>query len=142
MAVAAHVICPMRVDHLIAMVPQLISMFLPFCLLANLLSIYAPIYITPGSLKATNPKLTTGLLQMAVIMFLFPLAEALTLFPLVAEVGLRVLGWDSTIPVFLLLGLVQCAIVVLIYHVAMRGLGYLLQSREQQILEVVTKRSV
>jgi ABC-2 type transport system permease protein len=141
MAVAAQVICPMRLDHFLAMIPQLISMFLPYCLLANLISIYAPIYIAPGSLKASNPKLTTALLQLAVIMVLFPLAEAITFFPLVAEIGLKALGWASNIPVFLLLGLVQCAIVVLIYHVTMTGLGRLLQSREQQILDVVTKRA-
>jgi ABC-2 type transport system permease protein len=142
MLVAAELISPMRLDHFIAMIPQLISMFLPFCLLANLLSIYAPVYIAPGSLKASNPKLITALLQMAVMLVLFPLAEAITLFPLVAEIGLRMAGWGSNIPVFLLLGLVQCAVVVLIYRATMSGLGNLLQSREQQILEVVTKRAV
>ncbi len=141
MVVAAQVVCPMRLDHFVAMAPQLVSMYLPFCILGNFLSVYAPVYIAPGSLKASNPKLTTVLVQLVAIMIFFPLFQALTLFPLVAEIGLGVLGWGSNLPIFLLLGLAQCAVVAVIYRFSVNGMGNLLQDREQTILEVVTRRS-
>ena len=56
--VAVQAVCPMRLDHFLAMFPQYLSMFLLFCLFTNLLSIFAPIYIAAGSLKPSNPKLT------------------------------------------------------------------------------------
>src|SRR5262249_59736893 len=62
---AVQAICPMRGDHLVSMLPLYVSMFLLFCVLANLMSIYAPVYLAAGSLKASNLKLTTGLLQFA-----------------------------------------------------------------------------
>ena len=71
-----QVVCPMRLDHFLAMIPQYVSMFLLFCIFTNLLSIYAPIHIAAGSLKPSNPKLTTVLLQLVMFMFLFPLTQA------------------------------------------------------------------
>ena len=37
-----EVVCPLRFEHLLSMVPQFVSMYLLFCLLTNLISIYAP----------------------------------------------------------------------------------------------------
>ncbi len=69
-------VCPMRLDHLLAMIPQYIAMFLLFCIMMNLLSIYTPVYVAPGSLKPSNPKLTTVLVQLAMVMFVLPLTIA------------------------------------------------------------------
>ena len=80
--VVVQVLCPMRLDHFLAMVPQYVSMFLLFCIFTNLLSIYAPIYIAAGSLKPSNPKTSTVLLQMVMFLFLLPLTQAPTLLPL------------------------------------------------------------
>ena len=71
-----QVVCPMRLDHFLAMLPQFVSMFLLFCICTNLLSIYAPLHIAAGSLKPSNPKLTTVLLQLVMFMLLFPLTQA------------------------------------------------------------------
>jgi hypothetical protein len=137
-----QVVCPMRADHFLAMLPQYVSMFLLFCILTNLLSIYAPVYVAPGSLKPSNPRLTAVLLQLLMIMILFPLTQAATLLPLGTEALLRLLGWTAGAPIYLLLSLVECAAIVVIYHFSLDWLGSLFQAREQRILECVTSRAL
>ncbi len=139
--VAVQVLCPMRLDHLVAMVPQYLSMFLLFCILANFSSIYAPFFIAAGTLKPSNPKMSTILLQMVMFLFLLPLTQGPTLLPLGAEALLRFAGWPEVLPIYLVLSLVECAVVVLIYWLILRWQGSLFQAREQQILESVTNRA-
>ena len=141
MLVALQVVAPMRWDHFLAMIPQYVSMFLLFCLLMNFLSIYAPVYVAAGSLKPSNPKLLTVLLHLVTFMILFPLTQAITLIPLGTEMVLRFLGYGSGLPICLLLALVECALVAVIYYFCSDGLGSLLQSREQKILETVTAKA-
>jgi hypothetical protein len=129
---------PMRVDHFLAMFPQYVSMFLVFCILANLLSIYAPVHVPAGSLRQANPSIKTVLLQLATAMVLFPLAEALTLLPLGTELLLGLLGWDARVPIGLTLTLAECALIIAIYRLSLSWQGGLLQRREQEILEKVT----
>jgi hypothetical protein len=131
----------MRLDHVLGMVPQYLSMYLLFCILTNFLSIYAPVHVAPGSLKPSNPKLTTFLLQMVAILFLFPLTQGPTLLPLGIEAALHFLGWGSLVPIYLLLSLVMCAVVAVIYWFSLAWQGSLLQAREQRILETVTARA-
>jgi hypothetical protein len=131
-------VVPLRWDHLLAMAPQFVSMYLLFCLMANLVSIYAPLRIAAGSMKPASVRLTPFLLQMLAFMFLFPLLEAPTFIPLAAEAVFEALGWQTRVPIDLLLVLVECAAVVILYHFALNWQGRLLQSREQQILESVT----
>jgi len=139
--VVVQVLCPMRVDHALSMAPQFVSMFLLFCCLANLFSIYAPLYIAAGTLKPANPKLSTILLQLAMFLVLFPLCQGATMLPLGAEALLNALGYQSPVPVCLLLALAECAAVVLFYRATLGWLGGQLQSRERTILETVTNRA-
>jgi len=134
-------LCPMRLDHVLAMLPQYLSMFLMFCILANMLSIYAPIYIAAGSLKPSNPKLSTVFLQLLMFLVLFPLTQGVTLLPLGTEALLGLAGWMASVPVYLVLSLIECAVVVVIYHFTLDWLGEQLQAREQVILETVTNRA-
>ncbi len=140
--IVAQVFCPMRLDHLLAMLPQFVSMYLLFCILTNLVSIYAPLHIAAGSLKPANPKIGKVLLQMAMFVFLFPLTQAPTLLPLGIEAGLEYKGWTKGIPICLLLSLAECAAVVFIYRFCLNWQGGLLQDREQKILESVTNRAL
>ncbi len=139
--VIVQALCPMRLDHVLSMIPLYLSMFLLYCLLMNLMSIYAPTYIAPGSLKPSNPKLVTVLLQLVMFTFIFPLTQGLTLLPLLIEVMLRQLGWAQHVPICLLLSLVECAAVVGIYWLLVEWQGSLLQDREQKILETVTNKA-
>jgi hypothetical protein len=138
--VLVQVLCPMRIDHFLAMFPQVVSMYLLFCGLMNLLSIYTPMPIAAGSLKPANPKLVPILIQMLVVMLVFPITQAPTLLPMGIEAGLASLGWGADLPVFLVLSVVECAAVAALYRLLLSWEGDLLARREQQILECVTNR--
>ena len=139
--VVIQVVHPMRLDHFLAMFPQYVSMYLVFCMLTNLLSIYAPVHVPAGSLRPSNPDIKTVLLQLATTMVLFPLAESLTLLPLGTELLMGLLGWDSGVPICLILTLLECGVIVGIYRLSLSWQGRLLQDREQEILEKVTRRA-
>jgi hypothetical protein len=134
-------VSPLRVDHLLATVPQYVSMFLLFCILANALSILAPLHIAAGSMKPANPNLKAVLLQFAMFAFAFPLTQALVLIPLGIEAILVLSGWPERAPVYLVLSMVECAAITVLYHFSLGWLGDLLQSREQRILDSVTSRA-
>jgi ABC-2 type transport system permease protein len=136
-----QVVRPMRWDHFLSMLPQSISMFLLFCILMNLISIYAPMHIAAGSLKPTTPKLVPMLLQMVMVICLFPLTEAPTLLPLAIEAVLEWQGLTARAPICLVLSLAQCAAVVFIYRRSLNWQGDLFQAREQRILDTVTNRA-
>ncbi len=138
--IVVQVVCPLRLDHFLAMFPQFVSMFLLFCMLTNVLSIYAPMHIAAGSMKPSNQKLVPVLLQMVMFTCLFPLTQAPTLLPLGIEAALAYGGWSAGAPICLVLTLVECAAVVVIYRICLRWQGNLFQAREQRILEVVTNR--
>ena len=142
LVLAIQAFCPMRLDHFLSMFPLMISMFLLFCLFANLVSIMTPVYMPPGSFKAVSPKTTTVLLQIAMFLVLFPLSQAPAFLPLGAEMLSKFLGWTENAPICLLLSLAECAVVVLIYRVVLVWEGEALQYREQRILETVTNRAI
>jgi hypothetical protein len=131
---------PMRIDHFLANLPVMVSMYLVYCLLANCLSILAPMPIAAGSLKPTNVKAVPILLQM-VFLFFFPLALSPMLFPLGLELALDALGWVKGVPIHLLLSLVVCVAVVFLYRFVLGWQGRWLLAREQAILDVVAGRA-
>jgi hypothetical protein len=132
---------PLRWDHLLAIAPQFVSMFLLFCIVVNLLSIYTPMHIAAGSLKPSQPRLVPVLLQLLMMFFLFPLLEAPTLLPLGIEALLEWQGWTAGIPIYLLLSSALCAAVIFLYRLALKWQGQVFQEREQKILEAVTNRA-
>jgi hypothetical protein len=134
-----QVLYPLRLDHLLAALPQLLSTYLLFCLLTNWLSILAPIHVASGSFRPTNVKMVPVLLQM-LFFFLFPLLLLPVLLPLGVEYALEELGWRGSLPIHLLLSLLVCTAVVGVYRLVLGWQGQLLQAREQKILEVVTTR--
>jgi ABC-2 type transport system permease protein len=131
---------PMRVDYFLAAIPQALTMYLLFCLLANCLSIYAPSLVRSGSFKPANPKGFALLLQFA-FLFLFPWTLLPALLPLGVEFGLNQLGWLQGWPICLTLSVLECAAVVLIYRLVLTWEGLALQAREQKILAVVTPKA-
>jgi hypothetical protein len=133
-------LCPMRFDYFLATLCWLISMYLVLCLLANFLSILAPMPIAAGSLKPTNVKLLPVILQV-VFVFILPMMLAPILLPLGIELLLEALGWVEGVPICLLLSVVECAIIVWLYCFVLRWQGGLLQARELKILETVTTKT-
>jgi ABC-2 type transport system permease protein len=141
MLIMLQFILPMRVSHFLAMLPQAGTMFLLFCLLMNMVSMYAPMAIASGSLKPTKPRIVPILLQVLVVFVFLPLSQLPTLLPLGVEVLLEYQGHTVHLPVFLLLSILQFGLIVLLYRLVLSWQGRLLEEREQQILETVTGRA-
>lgn len=138
--VVVQVVCPLRPDHALAMIPQFVSMYLLFCLFTNMLSIVTPAQMAPGTLKPSNMTAVGGFIQVGMFVVLFPLTQLPTLLPLGAEAGLSLLGRTAGLPVYLLLSLAECAAIVVVYRLLIAWQGDLLQQREQAILERVTNK--
>ncbi|WP_020471665.1 ABC transporter permease [Zavarzinella formosa] len=130
---------PMRVDHLLGCLPQVITVFLLMCLLANLLSIFAPLAIAAGSTKATNVRLLPVLIHMMAMMCL-PVLFLPAIIPFIIEITLSELGWLTGVPLALGLNVIVTLATVWGYRRLLTWQGDLLQSREQRILEVVTSK--
>lgn len=130
---------PLRIDHLAGTVPMLVSMFVLFCMLANWLSIFAPMPVAAGSFRRASPKMTVFLLHLA-FFFTFPIALTLVMLPLGAEVVLETLGLAEGMPVFLIGSVLVCAGTVALYWLMLGWQGTVLQRREQTILGVLTSR--
>ena len=138
-ALALQILRPMRADHYVAILLQMIPMYLIFCLVGNLLSMIAPMPMAMGSLKPAKPKAMVILIQLA-FMVVFPVTLAPTLIPLGIEF---LLSWTSTFawfPAYLLFTIVEVALMVWIYIAILEKQGRMLERREQKILEVVTAK--
>jgi ABC-2 type transport system permease protein len=139
-ALLFQVAYPMRVDHFLAVLAQMLPMYLVFCLIGNLLSIIAPMPTAAGSMKPVKPKAATILIHMAFV-FLFPLALTPTLIPLGIEFLLSWSGTMAWFPAYLILAIVECAAMLWLYPVLLGHQGQLLGRREQRILEIVTTKA-
>ncbi len=141
MTLLVEILYPMPWDYFLAALPQLLSMFLVFCMLANLLSIIGPLHVPAGSFRPSNFKATSFLSQIAFLM-LFPIAVLPMLLPWMIQEVLEAQGWAVGVPVGLILAVLECAAVVFLYRLVLTGEGALLQLREQSILDVVAGKAV
>jgi ABC-2 type transport system permease protein len=130
---------PMRVDHLIAAVLQIIPMYLVFCLISNFMSIFAPMPMSSGSLRPVRPKGVMTLIQIGYVIVL-PVVLGGTLVPLGLEVVFNWLGWLTWVPVYLISVVVESMVVLFLYKAILQWQGNVLQRREQRILEMVTAK--
>ena len=140
MALVLECIFPMRVEHLLAVIPQMISIVLLVCLLANFLSILAPMPIAAGSLRPSRPRLVPMVMQMGFVVLL-PVVLAPTVAPLWIQYAHERLLSIKGVPTCLLLSALECAAVVYLYRTVLNWQGSFLQSREQRILEIVTTKA-
>jgi hypothetical protein len=138
--VVLSVVYPMRWDHLVGIWPQLLSIYLLFCLMANCLSIIAPMPIAAGSLKPAQPKLIPILLQM-VFFSLMPLVAVPAMIVLGVEYLLQEFARWEGVPVWLVFSLLECVAVAFLYRWLLRLQGQWLHGREQKILEIVTTKA-
>jgi hypothetical protein len=131
---------PMRFDHLLALPAQIVSMILVYSVVANALSILAPVAIAAGSLKPASPK---GLVFLTHLLFLAvaPLSLAPTLLPLGIESALTALEWNAGLPICLLLTYAECVAISALYRLLIRWQGDWLVWRELKILETVTTKA-
>jgi ABC-2 type transport system permease protein len=109
------IVYPMRIDHYPAALAQLLSMFMLFCLMANTLSILAPIPMAAGSMQPAQVKMGPILAQLA-----FLIALPLVMMPVLLPIGIQVLVEETTdvrgLPISLVLSLGVLAIVTFLYR--------------------------
>jgi ABC-2 type transport system permease protein len=139
-AVFVQLLYPMRLDHFLALAPRFVTMYLLYCLVANILSILAPMRIASGSFQPAKPRGLVILLQL-IFMFLCPVILSLTLLPFLIELAAEAIGWRYGLPLDLLLSLLECVAIVYIYGLLLGLQGDWLQAREQRILQIVTTRA-
>jgi hypothetical protein len=133
----AGVAYPMRIDHYLAAAVQLVSAYCVFCLLANALSIIAPVPMAAGSMQPARIKLVPVLLQL-VFTAVLPIALLPVLLPIGVEILLAELADVRGVPVSLLLSLVVLAVTVFVYRIGLKWQGDWLAAQEQAVLETVT----
>jgi len=114
-------------------------MFFVFCLLTNWASIIAPMYIAAGSMRVARPKLVTFLVNLAML-FLVPLSLLPTMVPLGVATYVKWIGWKHDQLWCLGFALVECPLIIIIYRWILDLQGSFLQSRELEILNIVTTK--
>jgi hypothetical protein len=124
--------------YVLAATLQLLAAFLLLSIVGNLLSVLVPYRIAPGSLKPTKSSTKTNFL-IFVSRLLFP--TAMVPIFLVPALGLLLssLGWLKAAHTNFFLSAVLLGIIAFLYRLSLVPLGELLQQREKQILQVVTK---
>jgi ABC-2 type transport system permease protein len=132
---------PMRIDHFVAVVMQIASMHMVFCMVANWLSMLAPTAVASGSLRPAKPKGHAILIHLVFFFLVMPFSMGLTLIPLGIEYLLNWSGVLTGVPVYLLLTVAELALIAFAYPHVLSLQGSLLQAREQRILEIVAARA-
>ncbi len=137
--VVLQILLPLQISHFLATLLQLAAVYLIYCLLGNLVSVFAPSAVSAGSLKPAQAKLVTILIHVLTAL-LSPLAFVPALIPLGAELALDHYDILSHVPIYLVVSAVELYAVVWIYRRMLGFQGRLLQLREQRVLEAVTSR--
>jgi len=130
---------PMRIDHLIAVLIQIVPIYLLFCLAGNVLSILSPLTLKEGSGMPARHQGLRMLFQLLFILVM-PFPIGCTMIPLGMEALISYAGLLRGYPIFLTLGIIQAALVIWLYRRSLSTLGILMQEHEQKILEVVSQR--
>ena len=134
-----QIVLPMRLDHLLALIPQAATMFLLFSLLSNLSAIFAPSEIAPGTMKPTGGSGWTQMIRMGIVLGM-PFVLSIALVPYGVEVLLATI-WGATEPIALLLSTVLAVLAGLFYWVAIGWEAWMLQRRELEILAIVARKA-
>ena len=117
---------------------QLLAAFLLLSMVGNLVSVLVPYRVAAGSLKPTKSSKKTTILIIVSGMF-FPMIVAPIFFPPAMGLLFSGLGWLPAAPVNLFFSAALLALLALFYRLSLGPLGELLQRREKEILQVVTK---
>jgi hypothetical protein len=138
--VAMQVSIPLRWSHFFATIVQLLTMYVVTCLVGNLMSIVVPHGVAAGSLKPTNVRFASVLMQL-LIFLLAPMGMLPALLPL----GIEWLFANDTrwswLPIYFVGALLYLAILVVCYRWMIGQQAILLAKRKVKILEIVTNVS-
>jgi hypothetical protein len=123
---------------IIAAFLQLLAAFLILSMVGNMISIFVPYRIAPGSLKPTKSSTKTTVLMLISRLF-FPVVVAPIFFPPAIGLLFSKFSLLPAAPVNLVFSAALLALLALFYRLSLGPLGELLQRREKEILDVVTK---
>jgi ABC-2 type transport system permease protein len=115
---------------------QLVVVFCGASLLGNVTSIYSPMAIVPGTAQPANISFTAIVIQFTATLF-FPIALLPAAAAMGGEIALAHFANIRTVPIYLILSLVEALLCIWLYRRLIGWQGRLLQSRETRILEVV-----
>jgi hypothetical protein len=132
-------LAPMHSVHLVAVSVQIMPIYLWFCMVGNTMSIYLPLVVKSGTaMPATGQGLKLLLRFLATMLSLVPLG--LVAVPLGIEYLMQLMNWGNGFPAFLVLAILQTALVIWLYTALLDRQAEWLSRREQRILEVVTTK--
>lgn len=135
---ALQILVGLDIEHFLGAVLQLVSAYLILSLIGNQISILGPMRLKEVGMKASGAKLRIVLLQMLSI-FLIPISLAPLLLPWGMEYLLRNQSYVAWLPIYLLLQALELLALLGIFRWTLKQQGELLQEREQQILETLTR---
>jgi len=123
---------------LFAAVLQLLAAFLLLSMMGNLFSILVPYRVASGSLKPTKTSTKTSLL-IFVSRLLFPTIMTPIFLPVTMGLLWSRVDWLPAAPTNLFFSVALLGLLVFLYWLSLKPLGNLLQKREKDILQVVTR---
>jgi ABC-2 type transport system permease protein len=132
-------IYPMRIDYYPMMIILLISLYLLYCTLANLLSILAPLPMSAGAIQPTQMTTVPILWQLG-FMMIYPMVIGLVLLPVGAESLFEFTSGYHGWPVALILSLGIGALSVFIYRRGLTICAAYLVKREKILVQIVTSK--
>ncbi len=138
--VALQCLVTLTVAHLLATVLQLLITYVLYCLLANVVAVYAPAAIAVGSLKPAKSNFVTVLIHL-VTALVSPVAMLPGAILLGADVLMHQNGWLPGLPLYLVGSIVELGGAIWLYRQLLPVQGRLLQQRERTILDTVTMRT-
>ncbi|MBL8817887.1 MAG: hypothetical protein JNL58_17820 [Planctomyces sp.] len=124
-------------SHFLATAIQLVTGYLLYCPLGNLISIQFPAPSSIGTGRTVSPKLIPALCQGFGAMFA-PIVALPAAMLLGIEVGIETLTGPIPVPVYLILTIAELGLVIWFYRWSLRQLGQLLARRETIILQTIT----
>ena len=131
---------PLSIAHFLASLVQLVSAYLMVCLIGNYTSILLPSAVRAGSFRSSTKTFSGSLLRVVAIFVLMTALGPLFL-PLGIEFLLHSLQFAQFVPIYLILALLELALIAVLYVLLLESQGLLLQSREQKILQAVTSKN-
>lgn len=136
--VLAMVALHLKVVVAVAALAQLSAAFFLLCIPGNLLSSLLPYWIREGTMAATKVGAARALLSLVAHMGCMSILSVM-LLPAIAAALMPSAGGRTPQLLYLSLSFLELAIIVVVYRLTLPGLGKLLQEREKQILNAVTR---
>jgi len=133
-----QLLVPTDAAHVVGGCLQALTAYLILCLVGNVTSIMVPMRLVENGLKVANARWRVVVFQIAAV-FAMPLALSPLLLPALVESLFGDAAWARGLPLFALLHAGGLALTLALYLWVTKGQGELLQSREQRILEELTR---